>query len=159
MTSSMFRDQLAQFDPFLRRSIGFDRLFNEIDKSLETPKSPNYPPCNIIKDGDNYKIEIAVSGFSRDELDIEVSDSILTVTGKKNFVDDSVEYIHKGIGTRSFEKKFTLAQDLVVHSADIVDGVLVIDMEMIVPEEKKPRSIPIGAIDSVEDLDPELLTE
>ncbi|NDB27939.1 hypothetical protein EB151_00100 [archaeon] len=141
----MVRFTTQHFDPFLRSSIGFDHLLRELDNSVAF-KGDNYPPYNIIKgDEETYTIELAVSGFSEDELSVEVKENTLTVTGTKTDIAD-VEYLHKGIGGRNFERKFTLAADLVVTGAEIVNGILTISMELVVPEHKKPRTIEIGTV-------------
>ena len=141
----MVRFTTQHFDPFLRSSIGFDHLLRELDNSVAF-KGDNYPPYNIIKgDEETYTIELAVSGFSENELSVEVKENTLTVTGTKTDIAD-VEYLHKGIGGRNFERKFTLAADLVVTGAEIVNGILTISMELVVPEHKKPRTIEIGTV-------------
>ena len=144
-------------DPFMRYSVGFDRLFNELERTSLTTQQ-NYPPFNIVKDDDtNYRIEIAVSGFSEDELNIVVKESTLTVTGN---VDDKLEnmnYIHKGISSRNFDRTFTLNQDVVVNDAKMVNGMLVIYLEHLIPEEKRPRKIAINT--SVKSKKRTLLTE
>lgn len=132
-------------DPFMRYSVGFDRLFNELERtSLATQN--NYPPFNIIREDDSfYRIEVAVSGFSEDELSVELKESTLTVSGKVSTSDDKAEYLHKGISSRDFERSFTLNQDVVVNDAKIVNGLLSIELEHIIPEEKRPRKIEIGS--------------
>lgn len=126
-------------DPFF---IGFDRV---LDKARTmTPGQTNYPPYNIVKvDEDNYAIELAVAGFFENELEIEVKDGILYVEGKKGEHDEG-EYIHKGISARAFRRSFTLADTIVVRGADLSQGILTIDLENVIPEEKKPRKIAIG---------------
>jgi len=152
----MVRFTTGQLDPFLRSSIGFDHLFRELDRDA-TRTQQSYPPYNIIKETDEkYRIEVAVSGFSENELNVEVKESTLTVSGVKE-KETEVEYLHKGIGGRNFERTFTLAADLVVKSADIQNGILVIGMELIIPEHKKPRTIKINGEESTSE--PELLVE
>ena len=143
---------LHGYQSLLPRTVGFDRLLstlNEFDTLLGEGKPPKtYPPYNVVKySDDRYKIEIAVAGFSKDELDISIEENKLTVTGSatespENFA--AREYIHKGIGKRSFTHVFTLAETVVVEGADIVDGLLVIELCNVIPEEKKPRKIEIG---------------
>lgn len=131
-------------DPLL---LGFDRIFDRMGTlNAIQQKQTNYPPYNIIKtDDDQYYIEIAVAGFQKDEIDITVEDGVLTVTGTKDIVNsEKVSYVHKGIAERNFERKFTLSDTVVVQGADIVNGVLSIELENIIPEEKKPRKIAIG---------------
>lgn len=127
-------------DPFF---IGFDRVLNKMHNV--TPGQSNYPPYNIVKvDEDNYVIELAVAGFFEDELDIEVKDGILYVEGKKGENDETAQYLHKGISARHFKRSFTLSDTIVVRGADLSQGILTIDLENIIPEEKKPRKIAIG---------------
>ena len=126
-------------DPFL---IGFDRVLDRMHQ--QTPGQSNYPPYNIVKvDDDNYHIEIAVAGFGRDELDVELKDGVLSVEGKKEDKDET-KYLHKGISARHFRRTFTLSDTIVVRGADFVDGILTIELENVIPEEKKPRKIAIG---------------
>lgn len=143
----------------LPSTVGFDKLLTtieEFDKMFASgiDRKTTYPPYNIVKEGDNnYIIEIAISGFKRDEIDISLDRSKLKVTGNmKNYANmNSVprEYLHKGIAARSFEVAYTLNDTVVVKGADIVDGLLTIRLENVIPEEKKPRKIPIGKSDSL----------
>jgi len=127
-------------------SIGFDRLF---DSMLNHPsKNFTYPPYNIVKHSDdNYTIEMAVAGFSKDDIAIETKENTLMIQSKDSGVDktevDTTEYLHKGISQRSFQKAFTLAEDVFVNGADMKDGLLYINLERIIPEEKKPKVIKI----------------
>ena len=143
---------LTGYQSLLPRTVGFDRLLstlNEFDTLLGEGKPPKtYPPYNVVKYADDrYKIEIAVAGFTRDELDVSLEENKLTVTGSATETPEAFaerEYIHKGIGKRSFTHVFTLAETVVVEGADIVDGLLNIDLRNVIPEEKKPRKIEIG---------------
>lgn len=133
----------------LPATVGFDRLLStmeEFDRMFEGAKVPTYPPYNIIKENDTeYTIEIAVSGFKRDEIEITTEGNKLYVNGAiKTTHSDTKEYLHKGIGTRNFAHKYTLSDTVIVKGADIVDGLLVINLENQIPEEKKPRKIQIG---------------
>lgn len=133
----------------LPATVGFDRLLStmeEFDRMFEGAKVPTYPPYNIIKENDtDYTIEIAVSGFKRDEIEISTEGNKLFVNGAiKVAQTDTKEYLHKGIGTRNFSHKYTLSDTVIVKGADIVDGLLVINLENQIPEEKKPRKIQIG---------------
>ena len=131
-------------------SVGFDSIFEEFDRMLESTEryNSNYPPYNICKLNDNdYKIEVALAGYSRDDIEIELKDNTLTVRNKtkeKVVNDESNEVIHKGISTRQFERSFTISEDIKVKNADLKNGLLRIDLERIVPEEKKPRLININ---------------
>jgi molecular chaperone IbpA len=139
---------LTKFDytPFNRATIGFDRVFDMLDRQFSNSVSTSYPPYNIIKTGeDSYSIEIAVAGFREDELDITVKDYVLTVTGEQKR-DENAEtptYLHKGISTRSFTRQFTLSDHMEVKSATVQNGMLVIGLERLVPEEAKPKKIAI----------------
>lgn len=133
---------LAEFDPFLKRTIGFDSLFRTLDSMTEGTQD-NYPPYNIVKHDNLYRIEISVSGFSEEDLSVIHENYVLTVSGSKITQEPEQEYLHKGIASRDFVKKFTLSKDLVVVDATITDGLLVVTLELVVPEEKKPRVIDI----------------
>jgi molecular chaperone IbpA len=125
-------------------AIGFDNLWDRLHSIETVNSSSNYPPYNIIKhDAENWSIELAVAGFKRSELDIELAEGDLTVTAKSEAVDEDIEYVHRGLAKRAFTRKWTLADDVVVRDASLVDGVLSIKLERIVPEEKKPRKIDI----------------
>lgn len=127
-------------DPFF---IGFDRVLDRMQ--AQTPgQSNNYPPYNIIKLNDEeFVIEIALAGFNEDEIEIEVKDGVLTVQGSKEEAVKT-EYLHKGISARQFKRTFTLSDTIVVGGADYVNGILYIELENVIPEEKKPRKIAIG---------------
>ena len=131
-------------------SVGFDSIFEEFDRMLESTEryNSNYPPYNICKLSDNdYKIEVALAGHSKDDIELELKDSTLTVSNKtkeKVVNDESNGVIHKGISTRQFERSFTIAEDIKVKNAELKNGLLNIDLERIVPEEKKSRLISIN---------------
>ena len=133
---------LAEFDPFLKRTIGFDSLFRTLDSMTEGTQD-NYPPYNIVKNDNLYRIEISVSGFSEEDLSVVHENYVLTISGSKSMQEPEQEYLHKGIASRDFVKKFTLSKDLVVVDATINDGLLIVSLELVVPEEKKPRVIDI----------------
>ena len=137
---------LAKFDltPLHRATIGFDRLFDSLDRQFANSVSTSYPPYNIIKTSeDAYQIEIAVAGFREDELDVQVKDAILTVTGEQKRDEEDVAYLHKGISARSFNRTFTLGDHVEVKGATVINGLLVIDLERELPEEAKPKKIAI----------------
>ena len=127
-------------------SVGFDHLLSTLQEFEDIGKPSTYPPYNIVKfDEDNYQIQIAVAGFSPDELDIQVKENNLTVNGEiRSAYTSDVQFLHHGLASRDFSHNFRLSDTVVVKSADIVNGVLKIDLENILPEEKKPRKIPIG---------------
>ena len=136
------------FSPLYRSTVGFDRMASMLDQLMsgDTP-APSYPPYNIEKTGDDaYRISIAVAGFSEADLSIQVEDAQLTVTARKAPVEEGKEpvYLHRGIAERGFERRFQLADHVRVDGADLVNGLLHIDLVREIPEAKKPRAITIG---------------
>ena len=125
-------------------SVGFDDLFDHFNNQLEIKQTPSYPPYNINRIDDlNYQIEMALAGFSKADIDIKYADNQLTIKSVDS--DDKVEKetLHRGISKRKFSRTFTLAEDMKVNGAELKDGMLLIELEKIVPEEKKPRTIDI----------------
>ena len=124
--------------------VGFDNLFNEIERLVEgTQPAPSFPPHNIVKVTDNnYVVELAVAGFSKDEIDIQLDDGNLIIKGEKND-KEGIEYVYRGIATRSFTKKIRLMETIEVRGAEFKDGILRIGLENIIPDHKKPRKIQI----------------
>ena len=136
------------FTPLYRSAVGFDRLAGLLESAARTSQETGWPPYNIETTGENaYRIEIAVAGFKPDELNIEVKENLLTVTGRKTANDDSGErtFLHRGLAERDFERRFQLADYVVVKGADLVNGLLSIDLARELPEALKPRRIEIGA--------------
>jgi len=131
-------------------SVGFDSIFEEFDKMLETSEryNSNYPPYNIHRLNDkDYKIEIALAGYSKDDIELELKENTLTVRNKtkeKVINENGNGVIHKGISTRHFERSFTISEDIKVKNAELKNGLLNIDLERIIPEEKKSRLIDIN---------------
>lgn len=122
--------------------VGFDHLLNELDYVTKHAQD-NYPPHNILRTGETeYLIELAVAGFSKDELTIEVKDRTLTILGEH--ASKGREYIHRGISTKKFKRTFRLSEHVKVNGADLIDGVLSIVLKYEVPEEMRPRKIEIG---------------
>ena len=122
--------------------VGFDHLFNELEWTAKHAQD-HYPPHNIIKTDENdYLIELAIAGFTRDEINVEVKDRTLTVTGEH--VSKGREFIHRGISTKKFKRTFRLSEHVNVLGADIQDGILAIELKYIIPEEMRPRKIEIG---------------
>ena len=122
--------------------VGFDHLFNELEYTAKH-SNDHYPPHNIIKTSESdYLIELAVAGFSQDELTVEVKDRTLTVTGEH--VSKDRNFIHRGISTKKFKRTFRLSEHVNVHGADIQDGILAIELKYVIPEEMRPRKISIG---------------
>lgn len=143
--------------PLYRATVGFDRMADLMDRALSADAAAStYPPYNIEKTGeDAYRITLAVAGFSADDLSVEVRDGAVIVTARKPETDDARTYLHRGIATRAFERRFTLAEHIRVEGAGYQDGMLHIDLVREVPEALKPRQIAIGkpAARSVEKLD------
>jgi molecular chaperone IbpA len=133
---------LVNFDPFRNSTVGFDNIFDRLS-SLSQFEIPNYPPYNIRKiDKDKYQLEMALAGFSKDDIEVEVKENILTVSVKpSNKKEES--FVHRGIAQRAFKRQWTLIEHLEVKDAQFKDGVLIIDMKLNLPEEKKPRTINI----------------
>ena len=135
------------FAPFRRSTVGFDRLFDMLENSNTGQAQENYPPFDLIKLGDNeFRIELAVAGFKGDEIDITAQQNVLIVSGKKSEEsgEHGSDYIYRGIATRSFERRFALADHIQVRGADLKDGLLAIELVREIPEAMKPRKIDIG---------------
>ena len=131
------------FAPFRRSSIGFDRLFDMMETSAAGQE--NYPPFDLIQLDDNeFRINLAVAGFKPAEIDITAQQNVLIVAGKKQD-DDGSTFIHRGIATRSFERRFTLADHIQVRDADLKDGLLSVKLVREIPEAMKPRKINVGS--------------
>jgi len=129
------------FAQLTRDAVGFHNQFDR----LAQLNTSSYPPHNIIKLNDShFAIELACAGFSPDEITIESQSNTITVTGKKDYSDPK-EYVHRGLAFRDFTKQFILGEYIEVTRADFVNGLLVIDLTQVVPEEKKPKKIPIGS--------------
>ena len=126
--------------------IGFEPILNELERIHSAGRSQdNYPPHNVVKiDSEHFIIELAVAGFTTEDISIEVKDSILLVKGN-NSVQDDRKYAHKGISSRKFEKSFRLSEFVVIDGADLVNGILVVNARVEVPEERRPRKIEIGS--------------
>ncbi len=130
------------FAPFYRSSVGFDRLFDLLEQTAEA--APGYPPYNIERTDDtHYRITLAVAGFAEKDINVEVRDGVLTVTGKREDQEKQT-YLHQGIAGRAFERQFQLADHVEVRDAKLENGLLHIALERVVPEEKKPRRIAIN---------------
>jgi molecular chaperone IbpA len=134
------------FAPLYRSTVGFDRLFDLLDSVTGFDQAaPGYPPYNIERLGENdYRITMAVAGFSQDELRVDVKEQTLTVAGSKKAEDKERQYLHRGIAARNFERRFQLADHVEVKGADLQDGLLHIELVRNVPERLKPRTVAIG---------------
>jgi len=126
--------------------VGFDGLFEDLERIHNSARTgtDNYPPHNIVRvDEENFVIELAVAGFGMNDLDVEVKDGILKVSGKTDDVER--DYAYKGISSRKFEKSFRLSEFVVIDGADLKDGILVVNARVEIPEEQRPRKINIGS--------------
>ena len=129
-----------------RHAIGFDRMFEELNRTFANSKADNYPPHNVVQlDETHFVVEVAVAGFADSEINVELADNVLTVKGEKVKSDDEpkLEYLHKGISTRNFTRQFPLAENIKVRGAVVENGILAVQLELVVPEEKKPKAIAI----------------
>lgn len=136
---------LRTFDlPALHRhAIGFDRMFEDLNRTFANSKD-NYPPHNIVQlDETNFLIEVAVAGFKQSEIDVELKDNLLTVKGEREKDETEVEYLHKGISNRNFTRTFPLAENVEVRTATVENGILAVKLELVVPDEKKAKKIAI----------------
>ena len=137
-------DNFNQLTPY---AVGFDRIFDNLSRyASDNVTSTGFPPYNIRKVGDyNYVIEMALAGFGKKDIEVEVADGTLSVRSiKENSEDDTKEIpVYRGISYRRFERKFTMADDIVVNDAKLENGMLTVDLERVVPEEKKPRLISV----------------
>lgn len=126
-----------------RHAIGFERMLQDLSKST-LRLNDNYPPYNVIQlDETHYTVQVAVAGFAESELDVELTDRVLTIKGKKSTDEVEPGYIHKGISTRNFTRTFTLADNVEVKLATVQNGILSVDLEIVVPEEQRPKKIAI----------------
>ena len=133
------------FSPLYRSVVGFDRLADLLDAAT-AETATGYPPYNIERlDENSYRVEIAVAGFRPEELDIQVKENLLTVTGRKTANDEPRIFLHRGLAERNFERKFQLADYVVVTEANLADGLLSISLKRELPEALKPRRVEIGA--------------
>ncbi len=127
-------------------SVGFDSIFDRLlgDFPTVSNSQQSYPPYNIRKDGDSkYFIEMAVAGLSEEDLEVELKEGTLSVRSKQSTEDEN-NYVHRGIAKRSFERSWTLSDDIVVKGCDLINGMLTVELEKVIPEEKRARLIPIG---------------
>ena len=133
------------FTPYRRSTVGFDRLFDLLENSMRVDAPDNYPPFNIEKSGDDqYRITLAVAGFRPDEVDVTAQQNLLIITGRKAEEESERQYLHRGIGTRAFERRFELADYVQVKNASLDNGLLTIELVREIPEAMRPRKIEIG---------------
>ena len=133
------------FAPLFRTAIGFDRLARLMDSAVSAADAPSYPPYNIEKTGDDsYRLTMAVAGFSPNDIELVVKDNTLVVSGRVNGEANKGEVLYRGIAGRAFERRFVLADHIVVEGADLQNGLLHVGLKRVVPEALKPRKITIG---------------
>ncbi len=141
-------NQLARFDTnalaqLNRALIGFDRIFNDFE-NRHVNSTTNYPPYNVLKhDEDHFEIEIAVAGFDKEDITVEVDQNQLIIRGKRLKDDDTSKYVHRGLAARDFERVFTLVDHMEVGEAELTNGILSVKITRIIPEALKPRLIAI----------------
>ena len=148
----MTKNQLSIFNQLRPITVGFDNVFDHFERMFNDDffnvPTVNYPPYNIVKTGANtYNVEVALAGFSRDDVSVEFAEGILTIKSKDKTVSDKQDadgdIIHKGISKRYFSKSFTVSDDVEIKGAELKDGLLTVSLERIVPESKKARVIEI----------------
>ena len=136
---TIYEETFGRFSPF---SIGFDRLFQQL-QAQSVVNQQNYPPYNIVKvDDENFVIELAIAGFDKKEVNVELEKNVLKIEGKSK--DDDKDFIHKGLASRSFERQFTIADDVEVSGGKLENGVLKVELKRVIPEEDKPIKIKIS---------------
>ena len=132
-------DIFGQFRPF---AIGFDRYFEDLERMSNITQT-NYPPYNVVKeDSEHFTVELALAGFSKKDVSITKEKNVLVIEGKVE--DESKDFVHKGLASRAFKRSFTLADDVEISGASLKDGILVVSLERVIPEEDKPVSIKIS---------------
>ena len=144
-THSAFSPQ--DFQRMMGLSVGFDSIFDRFF-NMDLSRDSGYPPYNIRKQNElQYSIELALAGFSKEDIEVEVTDGQLVIRSKENEKEEekSESFVHKGIARRSFMRTFSLSDDIIVKGADLKDGMLIVDLERVIPDEKKPRLIQIGS--------------
>lgn len=124
--------------------IGFDHIFDQLE-NIHKHSKDTYPPHNVVKDEElKFTVELAVAGFKKEHIDIEVKDHVMTITGNRPQRREQNKYVHKGISAKNWKKSFRLSEYTEVVGADLQDGILTVDLEVVLPEEKLPRKISIG---------------
>ena len=136
---------LTIFNQLRPHTIGYDNIFDHFNDMFEgSGMQTSYPPYDIIKHSDTkYDVQVALAGYSKDDINVEVKENTLSIKSAKKEQDDKVEVLHRGIATRYFERHFTIADDVKVNSAELKNGLLIVSLERIIPEHKKPRTISI----------------
>ena len=146
MVTSNALSLFETFNQLTPYAVGFDRAFDQLGRYVtDNVTSTGFPPYNITKEGEyNFVIEMALAGFSKKDIEVEVEDGRLSIRSVKEDTSEADSEIYRGIAYRKFERKFTLADSVVVNGAKLKDGMLTINLERVVPEEKKPRTITVN---------------
>ena len=141
-------NNLATLDALNRALVGFDTIFDKMERRISNNVSNNYPPHNIIKTGENqYEIQVAVTGFDKKEVNVQVEANVLTITGNSSEPNDPDHvYLHRGLATRDFQRDFPLAEHIEVVGAEIRNGMLIVKLVRNIPESTKPKVIDIVKI-------------
>ena len=143
MVTSNALSLFDHFNTLTPYTVGYDRIFDNLARYADTTSSTGFPPYNIRKDGENnYVIEMALAGFGKKDIEVEMTDGTLSIRSVKENVDDDSN-LYRGIAYRNFERKFTIADDVMVNGAKLEDGMLNIALERVIPDEKKPRLITV----------------
>ena len=138
---TIYDDVFGKSFPF---AIGFDRTLQLLNRAEHLHDNSNYPPYNIVKiDAENFSIELAIAGFDKKDISITKEKETLLIEGSKESLNEDTEYVHRGLSGRTFNRRFTLADDIVVKGADMKNGILSVSLERIIPEEDKPVEIKI----------------
>ena len=138
---TIYDDVFGKSFPF---AIGFDRTIQLLNRAEHLHDNSNYPPYNIVKiDAENFNIELAVAGFGKTDISITKEKEVLLIEGSKENLNEATEYVHRGLSGRTFTRKFTLADDIVIAGADMKDGILNVSLKRVIPEEDKPVEIKI----------------
>ena len=138
---TIYDDVFGKSFPF---AIGFDRTIQLLNRAEHLHDTSNYPPYNIVKiDAENFSIELAIAGFDKKDISITKEKETLLIEGSKENLNEDTEYVHRGLSGRTFNRRFTLADDIVVKGADMKNGILSVSLERIIPEEDKPVEIKI----------------
>jgi molecular chaperone IbpA len=137
---------MLDFTPYRRSLIGFDHLFNLLDSAASFDFPDDYPRYDVEQEGeDTYRVRLEVAGYSQDNIDVSTHEGVLIIKGRRQTQQQDLKYLHRGIGSSEFERRFQLADHVEVTSANLADGVLTIELKREVPEAAKPKKITIGS--------------
>lgn len=147
----MTRFTTLNLPDFHRATIGFDRMFEDLNREFTNTKSQGYPPYNVVQETDDeYTISLAIAGFSMNDIEMTLEKNVLTIEGTSPDVPEDRNYLHKGIGNRNFTRQFTLAEHIEVEDAELENGMLHINLVRNVPEAQKPKKINIREVGTIE---------